>query len=144
MSAGNPSSPIAPPKSVPPPRVDPKNRQLALVGNIVSGIGVVSFLGGVASLVVARDAAEKRGYPQGDRTDVVWAAELERLSARERAAKIAVLTTGIGAVAMVGGGVAMIVIARRREEQRRERLGLTAWAPVVAPGYVGAQWALRW
>ena len=133
---------VQPPPKV--PRVDPRNRRLSLVGNIVSGLGVVSFMGSVASLVIARDAGAKLDYPRVEKDDEVYQARRDQLKRRQRAANISAATTAGLSVALVAGGITMISVARRREASRRDRLGITALAPALAPGFVGVQWVGRW
>ncbi|TPV93345.1 MAG: hypothetical protein B7733_20975 [Myxococcales bacterium FL481] len=131
-------------ESPPLPAVDPANYRLSLTGNILSGLGVVSFLGSVASLVVRRDADAKLDYPQIDEDPADIAQRRRDLDQRKQAATISMWTTAAMAVGLVSAGATMITVARRREAKRRERLGLSAFVPVLAPRSAGVVWLLRW
>ncbi len=124
--------------------VDPQNYRLSMAGNIVAGLGVGAFVGAVASVVVANDAREKRGFPgiAGDEPGQV--AERDRWTRRRRVAGIAAASSAALSVGMISAGVAMITLARKRELVRRQRLGLAVWFPLFEPGLTGVQLAVRW
>ncbi len=130
------------------PSVDPKNYRLVLVGDVITGLGVGTFIMMTAGFVVASASSDKAAGLKSMGNDEDQA-EIDRLDRRTETGQL-IGYTGAGlTVALLASGITLIAVGRSRERKRREALQdqpqvRLMWpSPSVSRRGLGVGWTLR-
>lgn len=103
------------------PEVDPKNYRLVLVGDVITGLGVGTFIMMTAGFVVASAASDKAAGLEAMGNDEDQA-EIDTLDQRTRTGQIVGFTGAGLTIALLATGISLIAVGRTRERKRREAL----------------------
>lgn len=130
------------------PSVDPRNYRLVLVGDVITGLGVGTFIMMTAGFVVASAASDKASGLKAMGNDEDQA-EIDALDQRTRTGQI-VGYAGAGlTVALLATGISLIAVGRTRERKRREAMPGAAQVrlhmptPTLSRHGAGVGWSLR-
>lgn len=125
--------------AAPSPGVDPANHRLVVAGNVITGVGLGTFIMMATGFLVASDARDRLGFATAREDDD----EIAKQQARERTGKIIGITGAAATGALLITGLTLIGVGRSRERKRRAALESQRVSPLLGPSTAGIQWVAR-